>query len=123
MTRPSVCVTSSVYFSFKQDRDLIASCLDGVADLVDNPTGAWLHIHVSTPNSFGIEVQPKPGTLLVAYTFAETTRIPAHWAAALNVCHEVWVPSRFVRDALHASGVSRPIRVIPLGIDSRSQPE
>lgn len=53
----------------------------------------------------------------VAYTMHETSRItPAH-AQVLNRAEAVVVPSRWNADAFRASGVERPIHVVPLGYD------
>jgi hypothetical protein len=47
----------------------------------------------------------------------ETDRIPEEWARHANQMDEVWVPSMFNRETFIASGVTRPIHVIPLGVD------
>jgi hypothetical protein len=58
----------------------------------------------------------------IFYTFAEATRIPAAWVEVLNACTEVWAPSDFVRNALAASGVYRPLRVVRLGVECPTEP-
>jgi len=57
------------------------------------------------------------GKYKIGYTMLETDRIPADWAAAANRMDEVWVPSEFNRETFRASGVTKPIHVIPLGIN------
>ena len=57
------------------------------------------------------------GKYRVGYTMLETDRIPAAWADAANRMDEVWVPSAFNRESFQRSGVTKPIHVIPLGIN------
>lgn len=57
------------------------------------------------------------GKYKVGYTMLETDRIPADWAAAANRMNEVWVPSTFNQRTFLESGVTKPIHVIPLGIN------
>jgi glycosyltransferase involved in cell wall biosynthesis len=47
----------------------------------------------------------------------ETDGIPAEWVRQANLMDEVWVPSSFNARTFLASGVNRPIYVIPLGVD------
>jgi glycosyltransferase involved in cell wall biosynthesis len=49
----------------------------------------------------------------VIYTTWEATRIPIHWVSLLDSVHAVAVPSHMNRDAFVASGVRRPVRVVP----------
>ncbi|HWB59249.1 MAG TPA: glycosyltransferase, partial [Chthoniobacteraceae bacterium] len=46
-----------------------------------------------------------------------TDHIPADWAAAANRMDEVWVPSAFNRETFQRSGVTKPLHVVPLGIN------
>ena len=41
----------------------------------------------------------------------------AEWVRQANQMDEIWVPSTFNAETFRASGVKRPIHVIPLGID------
>ena len=50
-------------------------------------------------------------------TMLETDRIPAAWVRQANQMDEVWVPSTFNVHTFQASGVRKPIHVIPLGCD------
>ncbi len=45
--------------------------------------------------------------------------IPAEWARQANLMDEVWCLLRFNAATFRASGVERPIHVIPLGVDPR----
>ncbi|MBU1669828.1 MAG: glycosyltransferase [Actinobacteria bacterium] len=58
------------------------------------------------------------GRYRVGYSMLEVTGIPADWVEQANALDEVWVPSQFNRDTFGASGVSRPIKVMPLGVDT-----
>lgn len=57
------------------------------------------------------------GKYRIGYSMLETDHIPADWAAAANRMDEVWVPSSFNAATFRNSGVTRPIHVMPLGVD------
>lgn len=59
----------------------------------------------------------EPGTTNVGYTMLEVDGLPRDWVDAANAMDEVWVPSAFNQQTFAASGVRRPIRVVPLGYD------
>ncbi len=58
------------------------------------------------------------GRYKVGYSMLEVTGIPSDWVAQANALDEIWVPSEFNRETFSASGVTRPIRVMPLGVDT-----
>lgn len=53
----------------------------------------------------------------VAFTMWETDRLPREAVQKLNQCQAIVVPCEWNRDAFKASGVRRPITVVPLGVD------
>lgn len=57
------------------------------------------------------------GRYRIGFTMLETDRIPAEWVRQANSMDEIWVPSTFNAATFRASGVERPIHVIPLGVD------
>jgi glycosyltransferase involved in cell wall biosynthesis len=57
------------------------------------------------------------GRDLFISTMWEADRLPPAWLAALQKARAVIVPSAFVARACRASGVTRPVEVVPLGID------
>ncbi len=57
------------------------------------------------------------GTYKIGFTMLETDRIPAEWVRQANLMDEVWVPSSFNKRTFLDSGVTRPIHIIPLGVD------
>lgn len=57
------------------------------------------------------------GRYKIGYTMLETDRIPKEWVQQANEMDEVWVPSHFNVETFKESGVNRPIRVVPLGVD------
>jgi glycosyltransferase involved in cell wall biosynthesis len=60
----------------------------------------------------------------IGFTMLEVDGIPKHWAASCNRMDEIWVPSRWGRERFVESGVTKPIRVVPLGYDlQRFRPE
>jgi len=57
------------------------------------------------------------GKYRVGYSMLEVTGIPADWVEQANALDEIWVPSEFNRGTFSSSGVTRPINVMPLGVD------
>ena len=57
------------------------------------------------------------GDYKIGFTMLETDGIPPEWVRQANLMDEVWVPSRFNAGTFRRSGVTRPIYVIPLGVD------
>ncbi|PYQ67156.1 MAG: hypothetical protein DMF54_05345 [Acidobacteria bacterium] len=53
----------------------------------------------------------------VGFTMLEVDGFPSEWVRQANRMDEVWVPSEFNRQGFVDSGVKRPIRRIPLGVD------
>ncbi len=54
----------------------------------------------------------------IGFTMLEVDGIPRDWAASCNRMDEIWVPSRWGAERFAASGVTKPIRVVPLGYDA-----
>jgi GT2 family glycosyltransferase len=57
------------------------------------------------------------GRYKIGYTMLEVDGFPAEWVRQANRMDEVWVPTEFNRDGFMASGLRRPIHVMPLGVD------
>jgi glycosyltransferase involved in cell wall biosynthesis len=74
-------------------------------------------IHLNAPEMLHAMARLGPGALAgrwrVGYWAWELPRAPAHWARAFSQVHEVWVPSRFVAEALMALDPPVPVRVVP----------
>ncbi|WP_170149594.1 glycosyltransferase [Rhodoplanes roseus] len=60
------------------------------------------------------------GSPRIGFTMLEVGGIPRGWVDQANAMDEVWTPSRFNAETFRASGVTRPIRVVPLGFDPTS---
>lgn len=84
----------------------------------------------------GTEVIPAPGGIMLGYptlmnhysplsrfgkriavTMFESTGLPDGWVDALNRVDAVVVPAQFLVKVFRDNGVSRPIHVVPLGVD------
>jgi glycosyltransferase involved in cell wall biosynthesis len=64
------------------------------------------------------DIQPFcDGRDLFISTMWEASRFPAAWIPLLQKARAVIAPSRFVAESCRASGVTRPVAVVPLGID------
>jgi len=59
------------------------------------------------------------GQYKVGWSMIETDRICDRWVRACNRMDEVWVPTFMNKEAFVASGVSVPVKVVPLGIDTK----
>lgn len=58
----------------------------------------------------------------VAVTMFESTRLPAGWVDALNLCDAVIVPTEEQAHIFRVNGVAVPIHAVPLGISDVYQP-
>jgi glycosyltransferase involved in cell wall biosynthesis len=59
------------------------------------------------------------GRRRIGFTMLEVDGFPRDWVRQANAMDEVWTPTEFNRQGLLASGVRRPVHVIPLGIDAQ----
>lgn len=57
------------------------------------------------------------GQYKIGYTMLEVDGLPAEWVRQANLMDEVWVPSTFNQETFRNSGVTAPIKVVPLGIN------
>ena len=56
----------------------------------------------------------------IAFSMMETSNsVHRDYSERLGMCQEVWVPSEYLRDILFRSGISVPVDVVPLGVDTR----
>jgi glycosyltransferase involved in cell wall biosynthesis len=54
----------------------------------------------------------------IGFTMLETSGIPKNWVRQANAMDEIWTPSPFNAWTFRNSGVDRPIRIMPLGVDT-----
>ena len=66
----------------------------------------------------GDVLQSNSGVYKIGFTMLETDGIPHEWVRQANLMDEVWVPSQFNVATFRASGVTRPLHVVPLGVDT-----
>ena len=57
------------------------------------------------------------GKYKIGYTMLEVDGFPDEWVRQANKMDEVWVPSEFNREGMMRCGVTRPIHLMPLGVD------
>ena len=72
---------------------------------------------VSVVYAVGEEFARNRGRYKVGYTMLEVDGFPDDWVRQANLMDEVWVPSSANRDAFVRSGVTKPVLVMPLGVD------
>lgn len=87
--------------------------LDLSARVVWTPQCEEWEILLSPPSMI-----PTAGKKTVYYTMWESTVLPEERVAAINKATVAMVPSRWCRETFMRSGVTVPIYVVPLGIDS-----
>ncbi len=58
------------------------------------------------------------GSYRIGFTMLEVDRLPPTWVQQANQMHAVWTPTAWGAEVFQASGVTRPIHVVPLGVDS-----
>ncbi len=87
--------------------------------------GAWI-LHCNPDEAIRVLARIDPSLWLgrrrIGYWVWELELAPAHWVDAAKLFHEVWVPSTFVADALRASGLTTPIRVVPHPVAINTEP-
>lgn len=57
------------------------------------------------------------GSYRIGFTMLEVDGVPKEWVEQANLMDEVWVPSQFNVESFYNSGVTKPIKIIPLGVD------
>jgi glycosyltransferase involved in cell wall biosynthesis len=65
---------------------------------------------------------PTSGKRTVFFTMWEASRLPRRWVETLNKAECVVVPCKWNATSFRASGVKRPVRVVPLGIKTEIFP-
>lgn len=75
------------------------------------------HPPVSVVYAQGDVFRKNRGTYRIGYTMLEVDGFPEEWVRQANQMDEVWVPTHFNRDGLLRSGVTKPVHVMPLGVD------
>ncbi|MET0625977.1 MAG: glycosyltransferase [Pyrinomonadaceae bacterium] len=75
-----------------------------------NPSG--VHVFYGQGDSFRTEYR----SYKIGYTMLEVDGLPREWVRRANLMDEVWTPSSFNASTFRASGVERPIHVMPLGV-------
>ena len=58
------------------------------------------------------------GRYRIGWTMLEVNGLPPEWVRGCNLMDEVWVPASFNEETFRTSGVTVPIRVMPLGVDA-----
>ncbi len=100
--------------AYDQGAETVSDSL--MVDLLDRPTSKnETVINLCQADYFG----HKPGKRQIGWSMLEVTGLPADWTAACNKMDEVWVPTAFNVETFRNAGVTRPIEVMPLGVDVR----
>jgi glycosyltransferase involved in cell wall biosynthesis len=89
--------------------------LNARPELVDGDVGGPLLVHINPPDFQLVLSRMKlsgRNRKVIAYWAWEVSVLPGHWRRAFRLAHEIWVPSRFVADALRKSGCTVPMRIV-----------
>ncbi|NNU16750.1 glycosyltransferase [Parvularcula sp. ZS-1/3] len=91
-----------------------ANLEDGEEDSLEDARILYLHVNADrTLGTLGtLSEKERLGRYRIGYWAWELRTFPSHWVAAADGLHEIWVPSRFVRDAV-AERIDKPITLIP----------
>jgi GT2 family glycosyltransferase len=85
-----------------------------ISRLMERPIDpAWPQVVYGLGESF----ERNFGSYRIGFTMLEVDGLPSEWVRQANLMDEVWVPTPFNQDTFRASGVERPIHVVPLGVD------
>jgi glycosyltransferase involved in cell wall biosynthesis len=80
-----------------------------------------LPLSLSVPQvvyGYGDRFSKNSGAYRIGFTMLEVDRLPATWVEQANQMDEVWTPTDWGADVFRASGVQRPVYVVPLGVDT-----
>lgn len=86
----------------------------------DRPLGYKIKILHTTPNVWPQYLEP--GKYHIGRLFWETDKIPLDFAVGAQQVQEIWTGSKFNEHAIRASGVTKPIYIIPEAIDTSIDP-
>lgn len=76
-----------------------------------NPSG--VHVFYGQADCFRTNYR----SYKIGYTMLEVDGLPREWVRRANMMDEVWTPSSFNARVFRESGVTRPINVMPLGVN------
>ena len=74
---------------------------------------AGVHVFYGQGDSFKMNYR----SYKIGYTMLEVDGLPREWVRRANMMDEIWTPSSFNAGTFRASGVERPIHVMPLGVN------
>ncbi len=80
--------------------------------------GIGLRPRVSVVYGQGDVFRRSRGRYKIGYTMLEVDGFPESWVAQANALDEVWVPTRFNVEGFEGSGLRRPVKIMPLGVDT-----
>ena len=121
--------TSSREFVRELDRrnvDVRTACIFGT-DYTEPPTGDPRVDQLrSRPKDLGLAqvvysqadaFVKNSGRYRIGFTMLEADGLPEDWVTQANHMHEIWTPTQWGAEVFEASGITRPIHVVPLGFN------
>lgn len=58
------------------------------------------------------------GAYRIGFSMIEVDGLPASWVAAGQQMHEVWTPTQWGAEVFRNAGITVPVHVVPLGVDT-----
>lgn len=109
-------LTAAGYPVASHDLRSLLDARSGAGATLPGHGGVWL-IHANPPEALKalarLPAVQWRNRYRIGYWAYELPRVPPLWTSASTAFHEIWAPSEFVADALQASGVAVPVRVMP----------
>lgn len=63
-------------------------------------------------------ITPTSGFYNIAYAMFESQKLPQYFVEHLKQMDELWVPSKFNYDQFRKGGYNKPLKIMPLGVDT-----
>jgi glycosyltransferase involved in cell wall biosynthesis len=86
------------------------------ANMIPGDAGGPILLHLNPPQfqlALLLQLLPRVGRHLIGCWVWELETVPNTWRSAFRLVNEVWVPSRFVQEALKTAGLEATVRVVP----------
>ena len=84
---------------------------------VNDPTRLNVEIGIKLAIANPYDVLSFHAKKRIYYTMLEVDKIPEIWVKSLNTCDQVWTPSHWGKKVFEKSGVTKPVYVVPGGVD------
>lgn len=105
----------SILFGSEPDLKNLKTEYEVLKPFIDKPGSITHSIQCLTADNF--PHYKAPGAVNIGYTMWETTKLPLHWPILCNQMDMILVPSAFCRKVFIDSGVTVPVKILPVSFD------